>query len=85
MGNVNDVATNGIIAVLEFALAPLYPINATVSAFGAIGQDIVDSSAPATCDPSSRTLPPRLPSSPTPSSTASPTGCPQVSIRLGSF
>ena len=43
VGNTNNVVQNGIIAVLLVALAPIYPINATVSAFGALGQDILTS------------------------------------------
>jgi hypothetical protein len=42
-GNLNNVAQNGTLALLFVALAPIYPINATVSAFGALGQDILTS------------------------------------------
>jgi hypothetical protein len=41
--NINNVIQNGIVAVLLAGLAPVYPINAAVSAFGALGQDILDS------------------------------------------
>jgi hypothetical protein len=41
--NINNVVQNGILAVLLVGLAPIYPINATISAFGALGQDIIDS------------------------------------------
>ena len=42
-GNLDNVAKNGTLALLLVALAPIYPINATVSAFGALGQDILTS------------------------------------------
>ena len=44
VANVNDVVQNALpIAVASAALAPLYPINATVSAFAALAQNVVDS------------------------------------------
>jgi len=44
VANYNDVVQNALpIVVASVALAPLYPINAAVSAFAALAQDVVDS------------------------------------------
>lgn len=44
VANYNDVVQNALsIALASVALTPLYPINATVSAFAALAQNVVDS------------------------------------------
>ncbi|AKK28046.1 hypothetical protein [Mycobacterium sp. EPa45] len=44
VANYNDVIQNSLSIVLtSVALAPIYPINATVSAFAALSQNVVDS------------------------------------------
>ncbi len=44
VANYNDVIQNALpISVALVALTPIYPINATVSAFAALAQDVVDS------------------------------------------